>query len=690
MLFSRNWLAEHAPVPEDVEVLAERLTAAGFAVDSVEQIHDGEVTDYLLDIEVTTNRPDTMNHFGLAREIAVLFERSLQIPRPKITYSAERTADSAAVTIDEPQACPRYTATLIKGVKVAPSPAWLVRRLDALGLRAINNVVDVTNYVLWETGQPMHAYDLATLQGGEIRVRFANEGETLTTLDGEARELNPRVLVIADAEVPVGLAGVMGGLDSEVTDETTDVLLEAAHFAPIQARRGAKAFGLHTDASHRFERGADPEACMWAAERAAALIVDIAGGMVCDGPLDVRHDMPALPVIDVVHAKLEAYAGTAIDRAEAQRILEGLGFDLDEPNLDKDDHGWSVTPPPWRRYDFLDAYPHDVYEEVLRIIGYNTIPSRLPAIAASDGPEDPRHRVRALAQDHFAAAGYAEAINWSFLDRETDRGWPSLLGDDTEPVVLRNPLSERYEVMRRSLGGPLVEAARWNQRRGNTAVRLFELGHVFAEGRGGEGLPLEIEALAVVCGGTVGSPWQGGGSLDFYDLKGALDAFAETFGIALRYQPAERPGLIPGATAEIWLDEQCIGHIGEVDDEDLPTPLFLAELALASLSAKVETWGQVETPSRFPGITVDSTLTHALDVPWADLRTAIKTAQVTDLVSFGLKDRYRGKGVPDGAVNTTITFHYLATDRSLTQDEVNQQHTSLVETLGERFGFETS
>jgi phenylalanyl-tRNA synthetase beta chain len=273
MLFSRNWLAEYVDLPATQE-LAERLTFAGLNVEGLEE-KDGDV---LLNIEVTTNRPDCMNHCGLAREIAVLCETPLRRPPGRPAEGPEPVTSAAAVEIEDLEGCPRYVARVLRGVRVGPSPDWLRERLEAIGQRSINNVVDVTNFVLWETGQPLHAFDLAKLGGlrvPQIIVRRARAGETLTTLDGQARELTPEMLVIADAERPVALAGVMGGADSEVTDATVDVLLESAHFDRRRVRKASKAFGLHTDASHRFERGSDPEGCLEAADRAARLIAEL-------------------------------------------------------------------------------------------------------------------------------------------------------------------------------------------------------------------------------------------------------------------------------------------------------------------------------------------------------------------------------------------------------------------------------
>jgi phenylalanyl-tRNA synthetase beta chain len=687
MLFSRDWIGEYVELPGDVRELADRLTAAGLSVEAIEPA-DG---DFLLDVDVTTNRPDCMNHLGLAREAAVLLDRELQPPPSVVDAASAPAADAARLVVEDTALCPRYVGLVIRGVEIGPSPEWLRRRLESLGMRSINNVVDVTNYVLWETGQALHAFDLERIGAGdrplpEVRVRPARPGEKLTTLDGEERELDPEVLVIADAERPIALGGIMGGLDSEVTEGTTRVLLESAHFNPAAVRRGAGKLGLHTDASHRFERGADPEACLWAARRAAALIVEVAGGEVLSGHLEVK-ELPAdwPPSLHLDLGRLERFAGIEIGASEVERILRGLGFEL-EPEAGDGGPGWRVRVPSWRYYDFEKAYPADLYEEVLRIHGLDGIPSTLPQIAGSDAPESTGHRRRRQIRDHLAACGLAEAINFGFHDRDSDESYPNLLGD-RPALALANPLSDLYAVMRRSLLPNLVRSAVYNQRRGVEAVRLFEIGHVFAAGDDDGGEHREEETVALVLGGRLGTPWQREVELDFFDLKGAIESLGDALGVPFEVAAAQRPRLLPGATADVHVEghpERVVGYLGELEDRDLAYPLFVAELLTAPLEAAVSL--ETETPSKHPGISVDSTLTHPLEVPWKEIAAAVDAAGVPDLVAFELKDRYQGEGVPEGAVNTTIAFLYTADDRSLTQEEVNERHRRLVDGLESRFG----
>lgn len=701
MKFSCDWLARYVDLPAPQE-LAERLTFAGLAVEGLEEVA-GEV---VLDIDVTTNRPDCMNHLGLAREIAVLLDRPLRPPHFSLEETAEtadRVSAAAMVLLEHPADCPRYVGRVVRGVRVGPSPDWLRRLLTAIGLRSINNVVDVTNFVLWELGQPLHAYDLQKLAGAPatVVVRRARSGERLTTLDGVERKLDSEILVIADAERPIGLAGVMGGGDSEVTEATTDLLIEAAHFDRARVRVATKKLGLHTDASHRFERGADFEACLLAADRTAALIAELAGGRVMTGALDLRGQPPAPRRGKLVLADLNRFAGAEIAADDAERWLSGLGF---VPR--RLEGAWEVTVPSWRYYDFeprpwipgssaatshvAEVYPADLFEEMIRMHGFDRIPAALPALGPPDGHPNPAYRRRRKIRSLLAACGFAEAIHYAFQSPEADASLPVLApaAGESEPVKLANPLSERYSLLRRSVLPNLVESARFNQRRGAAAVRLFEMASVFfGRHRPEEGeLPEQPEYLGLVCGGTVDQGWERGTELDFFDLKGVVESVAADFGVPLEARAADGlPGLLPGSSAELWSEGRRAGVLGRLESEE-GYPLYVAELVLDVLRPEAVSL-KVEPPSRFPGVGADFTLTHPVAVSWTELQALIAEHPPADLVSYGLKGRYRGEGVPAGAVNTTISFLYNAQDRSLTQDEVNERQLALSRKLGERFGW---
>jgi phenylalanyl-tRNA synthetase beta chain len=688
MLFSRAWLADYVELPTAATEFAPRLTFAGFPVERITRWQ----ADAVLDVEITSNRPDCMCHVGLARELAVLLDRPLRLPPSAVAAGGGSAKAVAAVVVEEGERCPRYVARVVRGVRVGESPGWLRERLEAIGLRSVNNVVDVTNYVLWETGQPLHAYDLARLAGGRIVVRQARAGERLTTLDGVERELSGGDLVIADAERPVGLAGVIGGEDSSVSAATVDLLLEGAHFEPRTVRRTARQFALHTDASHRFERGVDPEGCATAVARAAALIVELAGGQLVGEAIDVRSRPTPQRLGRLELARLDRFAGVATPAAEVERILRCLGFVLAPLPPAAGAPAWEVSVPSWRLADFAprpdgSVYPADFYEEVLRISGLERIPAALPAIPGADAPRTELQRQRDRVRATLVAGGYAEAINFSFLAAEADRSLPTLR-PDAAPIRIVNPLSERYAVMRRSLLPNLVESALLNRRRGRSGVRLFEVATVFFPPvREGE-LPHQPEHLGLVCGGHLGTPWDRELDLDLFDLKGAIASVTEALGRGVRERPAQLPGLLPGIAAELLgAGDEVIGFLGEVADAE-GGPLFVAELSLPALTAHGQPRpSDIVLPSRLPSISADFTLTHRLSVPWSEIEAAIIAVAPSELASFRLKVRYAGPEVPAGAVNTTITFLYNVRDRSLTQEEVNARQQTLSRELEQRFGW---
>ncbi|MEO8502318.1 MAG: phenylalanine--tRNA ligase subunit beta [Acidobacteriota bacterium] len=712
MLFSVAWLADFVDLsefwsgtlrPEDragIARLGDRLTALGLAVEGTptHEVQGAEPLP-LLDVEVTTNRPDAMCHFGLARELAVALGQSLRAPRAALRESSERASAHVRVELADPAACPRYATRIIRGVKIGPSPDWLQERLRSIGLRPINNVVDITNYVLWEAGQPLHAFDLAKIAGPAgapklIQVRRARTGEALRTLDGEVRKLDPKILVIADAARAIALGGIMGGADTEVTATTVDVLLESAHFDRRTVRVGAKALGMHTDASHRFERGTDPEGCAFAARRAAALIAEIAGGDVLGDPVEAvspEHLVAAASGILDFH-RLNRFVGVAIPSDEVRRILTGLGFRIEAMG----DEALRVSVPSWRQYDFEvrqvelrddgagAVEEQELFEEVLRHYGFDRVTATLPTLSGRDAGSNSLHALRHRVRDHLRACGLAEVINFAFSSNEAEARYPALSRSDA-PLRLVNPIAESHAVLRRSMLPNLVESAEFNWRRGARSVRQFEAGHVFPGGNAAE-----IDAVGILFGGVLGTPWERQHELDLFDLKGVLESLAADCGTTLEARPVTLPGFSAGSSAELVNVQsgRIVGYFGRLETSDAPFPLFAAELRLETLAMGGGPV-QVEVPSRYPGIAADLTLSHPVEIGWQAITAAIVERHIEDLRSVSLKDRYQGKGVPEGAVNTTISFFYMAEDRSLTQEEVNDRHLALAADLRARFGWKT-
>src|SRR5882762_1935950 len=560
MLISYNWLSELTGTKLGPQEVRERLTNVGLAIDAVEERGD----DYVLDVEVPSNRGDCLSHVGIARELSVIEKSKVRGPKPKVQNTEGKTSELTAVEILDPDLCPRYAARIVRGVKIAPSPDWLVKKLEAIGQRPINNVADITNYVLHELGQPLHAFDLAKLSEHRIVVRPAAKNEIIKTLDGIERKLDGEMLVIADAKRPVAVAGVMGGEDSEISNTTTDVLIESAYFNPASVRRTAKLLGLHTEASHRFERGTDPEGVLRAQERCVALICEIAGGVATSDTLDVYAHPVRRKSASLRPARVEALTGLRVETAEMLRILSALGFEL----FNESSEHLIVNIPTWR-HDV--AIEEDLIEEVARHTGFDKIKTELPPASMAGEYHSSERRKRALRQA-LSALGYNEAISLSFIDAAHDGQFElipafAVVGGLPEKfVTLRNPIIEDWTRMRPTLLPGLLNAVRHNLNQGTRDLSLFELGRVFRAGKQGE-LPDEREVLTLAATGGVLEADKAGPSrdFDFYDLKGALDTAREALKLpALDYCAAEVKHLRAGQSAAVSINGTRIGSIGRL------------------------------------------------------------------------------------------------------------------------------
>jgi phenylalanyl-tRNA synthetase beta chain len=670
---SLAWLRDHLEGDLPAAELAQRLTGVGMNVELREPVPDDEVWD----VDITSNRPDAMNHRGMAREAAAAGCGHLRPLEVQVPEGGVATSELASLDVEDAQGCPRYCARVIRGVKVGPSPAWLAERLARCGVRPINNVVDATNYVLLDVGQPLHAFDLRFLAGQAIRVRRALAGERMTTLDGIERELVPEDVVIADAQKAVALAGIMGGADSEIRDDTTDVLLESAYFDPMRVRRTARRLGLSTEASHRFERGSDRAMARVAADLAAELIVRLAGGEVAAGVLDSAPTLPVPHQMTLLRQRLCAFAGCDIPSGFVLQVLAALGC---EPRVAGDEI--TCTAPTWR-VDLELA--EDLYEEVLRHFGYDRIPSALPVASTEPGKRLGSWPLTDRAREALVLAGLAEAVTYSFVSADQDgatAGSP-LAGRGT-PVSLANPLSARLAVMRRTILAGLAEAAAGNLRRGAESVMLGEVGRVFF---GIDGRPREEERVALVVAGRLGG-WDRQGQADFLDLKGVVEAVLGQLGIsAVTWRPAAAPVLAPGEGAEVLDGEQVIGVAGRLADPvaagvESPLPLWVAEVDLGCVAAAPRP--TMRPVPRFPAVEADLTVRHARGLPYAELTGVIREVAPAWLEDVRPVVQYEGEGVAAGELKTTLRLVYRLADRSLTQDEVNQAHFALMEELSRR------
>jgi phenylalanyl-tRNA synthetase beta chain len=623
--------------------------------------------DAVLDIEVSPNRPDCLGHLGLARELAAALGGSLGRDfMPLFTGGVEpRGLDLLGVTIEEPSLCARYIGAVVSDVRVGPSPEWMQRRLRAAGVRPINNVVDVTNYVQLEYGQPLHTFDMDTLGGPEIRVRLARSGETLRCLDGQVRELAPSMLVIADAERPVALAGIIGGEETGVTQRTTRVVLEAAQFDGVRVRATSRVLKLRTEASSRFEKGLSPELALAGARRAAMLLAEVAGGKVHVEWAD-EYPRPQEPVrIAFQPERVDAALGTHIPLEEMAAILGRLEFRVE----DREDRGWDAMPPVFR----LDVrLPADLVEEVGRIHGYDQIPPTLPGRRRDTWRThrpSPDQRLDA-ARHALAAAGYTEAVGVALVpSRQVDA-----LGLAERALRVLNPISDEHDMLRTSLLVTLLQAAVVNHNRARAAVSLFELGRAYLAGEGWpDELPEERPRLGMLR--LAGADAEEGRDA-FLHVKGAFEAAVAALGEReLAFEPAAAPQYHPGRCARVLVDGAEAGVLGELHPAvmaqlDLPGRGVALEVDVAPLLGEGEPRRYVPLP-RYPSVDRDLAVVVDASVPAARLQRTIRSSGGELLAAARAFDEYRGDQVGDGRKSVAFALTFRSPDRTLTDREVD-------------------
>jgi len=671
-----SWMRDFVDVTASPEDIAKTMSVRGFAVEGLEDVGDA---DGVIDFEVTGNRPDCMCVIGMAREIATAYDLPMRRPVVKGKDSDEETGSSLRlaslkavekadidVVIEAPDLCPRY-AGAVADVTVGPSPAWMQARLKAAGVRPISNIVDVTNYVLLEMGQPMHAFDFTKLKAAQIRVRTAKPGESIKTLDGQMRELSADMLVIADAERPVAIAGVMGGADSEVADRTTVIVLESAYFNPLSVRRTSRKLGLKTEASMRFERGADPRRPVMAMERACALLDAIGAGRARGTVVD-RYPARVEPrTLRLRRAKIGGLLGVPVPDADIKRILESLGFTLRPSTSPGDPESWEVTVPT-RRVDVTREV--DLIEEVARHYGFDRLPSTFPPLTAAPPPLDPRiGRARHL-RSVMTAAGFSEAMTFGFVASTA----AAPFAGEGELVPIANPLSENFAVLRPSALPGLIDAVAHNRRREQRDVRLFEIGARFSRDGG------ERRSLACAWTGTAVSEYWGGGTrdVDFFDMKGVVERVADALRLDVRTEANREGWLVPGRSAAVMTDGLRIGVLGqlapaiaEAHGLAVQDAVYVAEIDLDEADAAApKEEARVDPLPRYPSVTRDISILVDETLAADAVRATVRSAAPPTLVQIREFDRYQGKGVPDGKISLSLRLTFRASDRTLTDAEV--------------------
>lgn len=639
----------------------------------------------VLEIGVTPNRGDALSILGVARDVAALLDLPLSMPSHEPHEAGDPIEGQATVELIDTKGCPRYAARLLKGIAIAPSPLWMRDRLMACGVRPINNVVDVTNYVLMEMGQPLHAFDFKRLAGGKIVVRLAQPGEKFHTLDGQERPLSEDTLMICDGQGSVAVAGVMGGLNSEVEDNTTEVLIESAFFDPISVRRTSKRLGLSTEASYRFERGMDLEGCARACGRAALLMAQLTGAAVAPGIIDAYPVPYQAPRLELSIKRTAAYLGIPLTRDEVVAPLKRLGIEV-EAGQD-DDH--IVARPPAARTDL--ERPVDLTEEVARMKGYNNIPAAMPKASLSAKPRAWQQRLRARARDAMAAQGLDEAITYSFAHPDAVEHLGLQPDDPRRRVVkLMNPLSEDLSQLRTSLLPGLLQAAQHNLAHRVADVALFEVGKAFIK-RDDEPLPWEPTRLAAVIANLAQptSWWDGEVPVSLSHIKGVVEYLAESLDLdELSFElPAEAPPYLdPAQWCQVTLGGQLLGELGRLSSAaakafDIERPTYLMDLDFDLLTAQAPRSKSFTRLPRYPEVVRDVALILDEAVPAGQILALARSADDPWLVAVEVFDLYRGKPLAKGEKSLGLRFTYRSEERTLTEEEVTPGYDALLKNL---------
>ncbi len=677
MKISIEWLKEFVDIDLSIPQLIDSLNNIGLLVDDV----DKRKNDVILELETYANRPDSNGHLGVARELAAIVGKPVKEQNWPLVENEAKTADLIDIEIYEEDLCPRYSGIIVKDVKVGPSPDWLKERISAMGLKSINNVVDITNYVLFATAHPIHAFDLAKISGGKIIVRKANKGEKLRTLEGEDLFLTTDMMVIADEKNPVALAGVIGGENSAVTEDTRDVFIESACFDPVSVRKTGKKAGIQTDASYRFERGADVSFPPKAALMAASLMMQF-GGTATQGIIDVYPKPKKARTVLLRSHRVKELIGVGIADEFITNILTNLGFSLENQQQGI----WQVKVPFFRVDIEREA---DLIEEVARFYGYDNIPSMVPSYNVLEYTRDVKKSFISKIRQTLFHHGLDEAVNFSFVDPEKD----ALFKVGLVPVEIRNPISEKASIMRTTLMGGLLENIIWNINRGAEGVCLFEIGKVYSWE---EEVTHEDTMLGMaVTGNNEPQHWQAKTEKeDFFHLKGACEALLSNLGYsAYSFEESKNPCFEPGHSICIYYKGLRIGSLGRIHQDILKAyflkdPAWAAEINLDVLFEKQPKAFHFTPIGKFPTITRDITFIVGREVNYQDIQKDIRELQLPFLETFDLQDRFTGASIPKRKVSLSLRFVFQHPQRTLLAEDVENSITKAVKMLNAKFKIE--
>jgi phenylalanyl-tRNA synthetase beta chain len=681
-----NWLKDFVEFHASPQELVMRLAMCGVPVESLEDSAAGPV----LDLEIFSNRGDLLGHYGVAREIAAMFRTRAKPVSPKLKEAAEKAASATRVDIESPELCGRFTARVIRGIRIQPSPDWLKQRLEALGQQPINNVVDATNYVMLELGHPLHAFDLDALAGRRIVVRRARPGEKFRTLDGVERQLKPEMCMVCDAERAGGIGGVMGGAETEISPSTKNVLLECAWFDPISIRRTSKALNLRTEASTRFERALDPEMAEVASRRCAELIQQIAGGEILAGLVDVYPARKEPEKIELTRKELLRVMGADVPDRDLEEILAALGFAPVRSDHNRGVIGtvaatWQCARPTWRHDVSRET---DVIEEVARHYGFDRFPSRLPA-AKQPAARLPHGAAEDALRERLVALGYHEIVTIPLVDPDRDAVFRP---EGVTPAVMHNPLAEDASVLRSSGLISMVQALEWNINRGQQNVRLFEVGRRY-EVRAGKPVEAPVLTLGATGPAREQSVHEAARRYGFADLKGELDALAGLLG-GFAWQPANTPWLHPARSAGVALTGATVGVAGQLaaraaERFKLRQDVFIAELLLEPLYAAWERTRaalQYRPLPRFPAVERDFSLVLADGATFAQVAEVIRSLGIEEVESVSAVDLFRGGQIPKGKFSLLVRVVFQSHAATLTEAQISDFQSRIVGALGERLG----
>lgn len=684
-----DWLKEYTEIDVPADELGHVLTMAGLEIESHETVDlpDGEKSE-VLELNVTPNRGYCLSHIGVAREVSALLKKSLKLSDPikalEVASGAVAVGDRVSVENLEPELCPRYCALVIENVKVGPSPKWLKDRLLAIGLRPINNIVDITNFVMMEYGQPLHAFDWDLLTGNKIVIRRAKKGEPFASLDGTELKLESDALVIADSDRPVALAGIMGGTNSQVSETTSHVVLESACFDPATVRKGSKKYGLRSDSSYRFERGVDWNGVVSAQARAALLIKELAGGEICSGRIDIYPEAGKPIVVPLRVSRVNQLLGGSFSAEQIQDLLSRLGMEIAEPSETMQVKIPSFRPDLSREVDLI--------EEIARIDGFDKVGTVFPVAGVRPVKISARQKIIKKVREVLCCTGFSETVHYSFIENAHAEEFKTAFASEQDQlIVLKNPLSSENDTMRTSLIPGLLKTAALNLSKGQKPLKLFEVGSVYFSGPDGNRTEKAVLS-AIVLGPYELTPWKPRGKeYDFYDLKGTLETLVEHLHLKLETSPGGKPFLMKGKSVRVHVNDMELGYLAQVDPEQKPVHemgqnIYALELDLGALENAISSSLQFQQIAKFPETYRDISILVDRQVTSQQVADLILKIGSPLIQKVELYDHFEGKKIQADKKSLTFALSFQSAERTLSDEEVTPLFERIIQTLESELG----